>query len=150
MLLIVALLALDLIAVLAVILPGPKICLLPSDCTVPPSLSWPFKPGGLSGIRIAAVFGFFLALTVLLAVVNRGRTRWLTAVIGILLAILFSTIVVNGASPIGQWYAPDGRAVRQGVPSCCPSRRGPATVVGGRSPSLRWRGPLIGQCPART
>src|ERR671934_220616 len=60
------LLALALIgaAIAATALPGPALC-LPPECDPPISISWPFGPAGLSGLRILTVFVFFLLTAIL-------------------------------------------------------------------------------------
>jgi hypothetical protein len=54
------------------------------------------------------VFVAFLLMAALLAVALRRWTRWPTLPIGVPVAILLSVLVVDGASPIGRWYAADG------------------------------------------
>ena len=107
--LILFLLALALIgaAVAATALPGPALC-LPPGCDLPISISWPFGPAGLSGLRILSVFVVFLLTAILVAVVLGSRRRRRTLLIGIPVAIVLSWVVVDGASPIGQWFAADG------------------------------------------
>jgi hypothetical protein len=104
---ILAVLALAAAVFVAVSFQGPALC-LPPICHLPVSPSWPFNPAGLSGVRIAAVFVAFFLMAVLLAVALRRWTRWPTLLIGVPVAILLSVLVVDGASPIGRWYAADG------------------------------------------
>lgn len=110
-----ALVGLVVLGAVAIVLPGPALC-LPPRCSLPPSPAWPLKPAGLNGGRIAAVFAFFLILAVLIAVAARRWTRWPTAALSVPIALLVAATVVGGASPIGQWYRPDGTPVPTGHP----------------------------------
>jgi hypothetical protein len=111
-------------AVLALVLPGAALC-LPPGCSPPLAPSWPFKPAGISGVRIGAVFAFFLLAAVLIAIAARRWTRWPTLVVGAPLALVLSATVVGGASPVGQWYAGDGTALPTGHPLVLSVEAGP-------------------------
>ena len=108
---------------------------------------WP----GLSGLRILAVLVVFLLTAILVAVVLGSRRRRRTLLIGIPVAVVLSWVVVDGASPIGQWFAADCTPLSpKGIPWSCPSSEVRGTADGRAWGSSRSPGRSIDRFPARS